>query len=107
MRLMRRAALNGVQLDEIDNRILIQKIEPASGKDQFNAVSLWDRPGNRVNKKHRDYVDVTVTFSMDIKKNAFTERSEVFEKVMSWAMGGGWLTLSQKPERSCAAAAPL
>ena len=99
MRLMRRAALNGVQLDEIDNRILIQKIEPASGKDQFNAVSLWDRPGNRVNKKHRDYVDVTVTFSMDIKKNAFTERSEVFEKVMSWAMGGGWLTLSQKPER--------
>ena len=99
MRLLRRAALDGVQLDEIDNRILIQKIEPASGKDQFNAVSLWDQPGNRVNKKHRDYVDVTVTFSMDIKKNAYTERSEIFEKVMSWAMGGGMLTLSQKPDR--------
>ena len=47
MKLLRRAALNGVQLDEIDRRILIQKVEPASGKDQVNAISLWGAAGNR------------------------------------------------------------
>jgi hypothetical protein len=99
MKLLRRAALNGVQLDEIDKRILIQKVEPASGKDQVNAISLWGAAGNRVNKEHRDYLDVVVSFSMDIKRNALEERSEIFEKVMGWAMGGGWLTLSQKPDR--------
>ncbi len=99
MRLMRRAALDGVQLDEIDNRILIQGIEPAAGKDQTNTASLWGGVGSRVTGEHRDSIDIVVKFSMDIKKGQYTERSEIFEKVMAWAAKGGWLTLSQKPER--------
>ena len=99
MKLRRRAALDGVQLDEIDERILIQKIEPAAGKDQENAASLWGGTGSRVTNEHRDSLDVTVQFSLDMKRGSYTERSEVFEKIAGWAAGGGWLTISTKPER--------
>ena len=99
MKLTRRAALNGVQLDEIDSRILIQGIEPAAGKDQLTTVSLWGGVGSRVTGEHRDSLDVVVKFSLDIKRGQYQERSEVFEKIAAWAMGGGWLTVSSKPER--------
>ena len=99
MRLTRRAALNGVQLDEIDSRILIQGIEPAAGKDQLTTVGLWGGVGSRVTGEHRDSLDIVVKFSLDIKRGNYTERSAVFEKIAAWAMGGGWLTVSQKPER--------
>ena len=99
MKLTRRAALNGVQLDEIDSRILIQGIEPAAGKDQLTTVSLWGGVGSRVTGEHRDSLDIVVKFSLDIKRGNYTERSAVFEKIAAWAMGGGWLTVSQKPER--------
>jgi hypothetical protein len=99
MKLKRRAALNGVQLDEIDERILIQGIEPAAGKDSLTTVSLWGGSGSRVTGAHRDSLDIIVKFSLDIKRGAYTERSEIFEKVMAWAAAGGWLTLTQKPGR--------
>ena len=99
MKLTRRAALDGVQLDEIDSRILIQGIEPAAGKDQVNAASLWGGVGSRVTGEHRDSLDIVVKFSLDIKKGQYQQRSEIFEKVMAWAEKGGWLTISPKPDR--------
>ena len=99
MKLTRRAALDGVQLDEIDSRILIQGIEPAAGKDQVNAASLWGGVGSRVTGEHRDSLDIVVKFSLDIKRGQYQERSAIFEKVMAWAEKGGWLTISPKPDR--------
>lgn len=99
MILKRRAALDGVQLDEIDPRILIQGIEPAAGKETIGTVSLWDGSGSRVTGQHRDTLDVAVKFSLDIKKNQYRERSLLFDQIMSWAAKGGWLELEQKPDR--------
>lgn len=99
MKLTRRAALDGAQLDEINSRILIQSIEPASGKDQINTVSLWGGVGSRVTNEHRDSLDVVVKYSLDMKHALYAERNEVLEQVAAWAMKGGWLTVSQKPER--------
>lgn len=95
----RRASLGGVQLDEIDERIIIQGIEPQAGKDNIGTVSLWGADGSRVTGRHRDYLEISVKFSLDIKRDAMAERSEVFEKIMAWAMAGGWLETSIKPER--------
>ena len=39
MQLAHRAALGGVQLDEIDPRIIIKGIEPGSGKDTVTTVT--------------------------------------------------------------------
>ena len=99
MQLKHRVALNGVQLDSVDNRILVQGVEEAEGKDQFSAVSVFGGVGQRVTNEHRDYLDVTVRFAMKIKKSSMQDRSDVFEKVVAWAAAGGWLTVNYKADR--------
>ena len=99
MILKRRAALDGVQLDSIDSRILIQKIEPAAGKESIDAASLWGGSGSRVTGMHRDSLDVVVSFTINEKSYRPQERAEVLEKVNTWAAAGGWLTVSYKPGR--------
>lgn len=102
MILSRRVALNGVQLDGIDNRILIQGIRPSAGKEQISAVSIYGGTGQRVTGQHRDTLDVSVIFSMRIRKTDLAARSELFEKVCGWAASaanGGWLTLNYKQNR--------
>ena len=66
MRLKRRVALDFRELDELDPRILIQGVEPGAGKDTIGTVSLWGGTGSRVTGRHRDSLDVTVKFSLDI-----------------------------------------
>lgn len=105
MLLTRRIALNGIQLDEVDERILIQSIEPQAGKEQTNAVSMWGGDGSRVTAQHREYLDVAVKFSLRIKPDAFMDRGELLEKVNAWATGTGagrsglMLTTNTKPGR--------
>ena len=99
MRLSHRVALNGVQLDSIDSRILVQGVDEAAGKDQISTVSLFGGSGQRITNQHRDSLDVTVRFSIDIKKTNMQARNDVFEKVCAWAAGGGWLTLNYKAGR--------
>lgn len=99
MILKKRVALDGVQLDSIDNRILIQKIETAAGKETIDAASLWGGSGSRVTGIHRDSLDVVVTFSINEKSYRPQARAEVLEKVNTWAAAGGWLTVNYKPGR--------
>ncbi len=99
MRLKRRVSLDWAELDEIDPAILIQGVEPAAGKETVNSVSLWGGTGSRITGEHRDFLDVVVKFSLDIKRDRYRERSEIFDRVMAWAARGGWLRLSQKPDR--------
>ena len=99
MILKRRVALNGVQLDSLDNRVLVQTVEPQAGKMAISGNSLWGADGSRVTNIHRDSVDVNVKFSINEKSYHPEERSAVFEKVMAWAAAGGWLTVNNKPNR--------
>ena len=99
MELTRRVRLRGEQLDEIDNRILIQSVEPQAGKDQRTTAQLWSGIGSRVTAEHRDWLEVKVTFSLRMKRDAYAERAEVLEKIITWAAPGGWLQISQKPGR--------
>ena len=100
MQLRHRAALNGVQLDEVDSRIMISKIETADGKESIQNVSLWgDSVGSRVTSIHRDSLDITVKFHIRLKKRSMAEREEVIEKANTWALNGGWLTANYKSNR--------
>ena len=96
MQLMRRAALNGVELDSLDDRILIQGIDEAAGRDQVTAVPLGGAPGSRMTGKHRDWLDVTVRFTINEKSYSPGSRDEVMDKVKAWAEEGGVLTVNYK-----------
>lgn len=99
MQLRRRVALNGVQLDSIDNSIVIQGIDEADGTEDIESVVLYGTGGSRVTSIHRKELSVTVRFSILLRKDRMAEREEVLEKVNAWAYGGGWLTTNYKTNR--------
>ena len=99
MILKRRVALNGVQLDELDERIIITGIDEAAGKDNITAVASINGAGQRVVKKRRDTLDVTVKFAMAIKNDDMEGRALLLEAVNAWAAKGGWLTVNYRPDR--------
>ena len=99
MQLAHRAALNGVQLDEIDPRIIIKGIEGGAGKDSVSTANLGSGDGTRITNKRRDSIEVAVRFSMNIRRDTLSERAAVLEAINAWAAKGGWLTISYKPDR--------
>ena len=99
MNLAHRVSLGGVQLDEIDPRIIIKGIECSSGKDNVTTVPTGRGDGTRITGKRRESVEVQVKFSMNIRRDTMEERAEVLEAVNAWAVAGGWLRINYKPNR--------
>ena len=102
MILTRRAALNGVWLDEIDSRIVISGIEPGDGKENITAVDSAAGYGQRITARWRQTMDIVIRFRMlehgkDV--TGLTERALLLERVNTWAANGGYLTLNYKPNR--------
>lgn len=99
MQLAHRAALNGVQLDDIDPRIIIKGIEEGAGRESVGSVSLGSADGTRITGKRRDYVEAQVRYSINIRRDDLQSRSDVFEAVNAWAAAGGYLTVNYKSGR--------
>lgn len=96
MILAHRAALNGVQLDSLDNRILISSIDEAAGRDNISAVSLGAGSGQRITGTRRDTLDITIKFALNIQKNNMAGRSALLDAVNAWAAPGGVLTIGNR-----------
>lgn len=99
MLLKRRVSLNGVQLDELDERILITGIDEAAGKDSITAAGHAFGSGQRVVRKKRDTLDVTVKFALKIRNDDMNAREELLETVNGWAANGGILRLEKRDNR--------
>lgn len=99
MILAHRVALNGVELDELDERINIKGIEEGAGKESISAAATAGGSGQRITGRHRDTMDVIVKFSMTIMPEELEARNAVLEKIKAWAAEGGYLTVNYKPNR--------
>lgn len=102
MILKRRVALNGVWLDEVDDRILISAVEPADGAENIAATDLAGGYGQRITSRRRSTVDMIVRFRINERgrsTSGMQARAEVLELANAWAAGGGWLTVNYKPGR--------
>ncbi len=99
MLLRHRVALDGVQLDEIDDSIIIDRIETADGKENISTVSLAGAAGARVTTIHRDSMDISVKFRLRLRKTEMATRESVLEAINQWAFPGGWLTTNYKTDR--------
>lgn len=105
MQLRHRAALNGVELDEIDSRVIIQGIECGGPKSTQSAISLFGANGQRFAVNQRDNMDVKVKFGLLIRKTDMAARAALLDQVNNWAAlaqkeyGGAWLTVNYKDNR--------
>lgn len=99
MRLSRRIALDGVQLDEIHSSIVIRGIDTGVPKESIAAVNRMGGSGQRITTQHWETMDVAVRFAINVPKRQMALRREVWESVMAWALKGGWLTVGYMPDR--------
>ena len=98
----RRVALNGMQLDEVHEAVVIRSVEPADGKESIAAVANAAGYGQRITNRRRDTLDMVVRFAILVHKTSLAERAAVLEAVNAWAAAateGAWLTVNYKPNR--------
>ena len=100
MRLKHRVALNGVQLDELDERVLALGVTEAAARLSITTANRFGG-GQRIASEQREPLDVTVIFGLRLRssEDELIQRSELFEKVAAWAASGGWLTYNLRPDR--------
>lgn len=98
MILSRRAALNGVELDEVHEAIVIRSIDPGTPKESVSSANRMGA-GARLTSQHYDSLEAAVTFAINIPKRRLAERREAFDMVTDWALQKGWLTTNEMPER--------
>ena len=94
MKLSRRVALGGQQLDQVDEAVVIRSIDTGATRETVQAVSRMGGSGQRVTGRHWDTIDVSVNYAINIPKKQQTARRAVFDAVNAWAMAKGWLTVN-------------
>ncbi len=99
MILTRRAALNGIYLDELHDSIVIRSVDPGVTQESISAVNRMGGAGQRMTAQHWETLEAKVGFAIDIHRKQLEERRQVFELACDWARGGGWLTVGNIPGR--------
>ena len=99
MILTRRAALGGVQLDELHERIVIRSINPGVPNESIQATARMGGAGQRMTSQHWNQLDVSISYAIDVPRRELELRRQIFEMVNAWALRKGWLTISYLPNR--------
>ena len=99
MRLSRRAALDGVYLDEAHEAIIIRGVEPGKTERKINSVARMGGIGQRITTANWNLVEAKVIFAINLKKWEMDARREAFEAACAWALKKGWLTMTGNPGR--------
>lgn len=98
----RSCAIGGVELKDVDSRVYVLGTSCDAGKETQTGTAFGGRGGQRVTVNRREYLDIRVTFGIDIRKEYLQERSEIFEQCMAWAAlarDGAWITIGSKKDR--------
>ena len=99
MILTRRAALGGIQLDELHERIVIKSIDPGMADENITAVSRMGGAGQRITGAHFNMLEATITYGIDVPKQDLAARREIVSLVNAWARRKAWLTTNEMPGR--------
>lgn len=99
MILSRRVALNGQQLDDLHERIVIRSVDAGVPHESVNAASIQNIFGQRITDQHWETMEVSVNYAIDVPKKQMALRRQIFEAVNRWATQKGWLTCNWMPDR--------
>lgn len=97
MKLSRRIAINGNQLDQVDPSIVIRSIDPGTTKETVQTSGKAGGSGQRITEKHWDSLEVSVSYAINIPKKQLAARRAVFDAVNAWALQKGWVTINYMP----------
>lgn len=84
-----RVSLNGNELSEIDERLLILDVGHQASEITREQFKVANRDGARLYDEYREKVSVTVTFELRIY--SISERQSVLQSIVAWAKSGGKL----------------
>lgn len=91
------AWLNGIGLQDFDERVVITDIVESVPALEMNAIRNGAHDGQRVLRQYRASLEVTIRFSVEEYDTA--RRKDICSRIAVWAMGGGWLTISDRPDQ--------
>ena len=94
MILSKRVALNGQQLDELNEAIVIRSIDPGVPNESISAVDKMGGFGQRITGSHYNTLDVSVSYAINLPKERMAERRAIFDAVNAWANRPGWLSVN-------------
>ncbi len=94
MILSRRVALNGVQVDELDESIVIQEFDPGTPAENIGTVEKMGGVGSRMTSRHWGPLDAKLVLAIDVPRRDMVRRGQVYELIKRWARMGGWLTFN-------------
>ena len=89
-----RAAMNGVQLDSLDDRIIITDIIEDAPSE---SVTTNERPSGGSYLTAVSTQSITVRIAVELHSQSVSTRQGLFTTVCRWGMGGGYLNISGKP----------
>ena len=99
MVLKHRAAIGGMQLDSVDNRILVLGVASQAAKES-EVTENRGGDGSRFVRVKRDSIEITVKVGIKAKRDDMAGREELMEEIVGWANNvPAWLTTDQKPDR--------
>ena len=99
MILMHRAALGGVQLDQVDSKIMVKGVSTSAPKENDITAQVAGN-GLRFVRKKRESLEVNIRIGLRLFDDDMDGREELMEKVCAWARNlPAWLTTDQKPGR--------
>ena len=99
MILSRRIALNGQQLDDLHERIVIREISFGEVQETVSTTSRMGGSGQRITGTHYETMEVSVSFAILVPSKDLITRRRIYDDVCRWAMQKGWLTVNFMPDR--------
>lgn len=89
--------LNGVDIADIDQSIILLDVIVHPPAREIQTTALYGADGQRVGKKRTSSTSVEVRF--EIHERNTERRAYVMERVAKWAGAGGELTIRERPGR--------
>ena len=99
MVLSRRVSLDGIQMDDSHAAVAIQGITTQAPAGRAGAAALAGGGSRRTGGK-RETLEITVSFTIVIKRGRASERDAALDAVNSWAAiaeNGAWMRSTMKP----------
>lgn len=88
---------NNVSIKDASGAIQVVDVSEITPKEKVTTVAAGLSHGTRLLRRIRESLTVTMTFV--IREKDLAARAAAYDRVLQWAGGAGWLSISDRPEQ--------